>query len=144
MRLQRLQQTPLGYPRTWVSSLFSFRHCHGPRSADRLTAQIYRDFLRTVLPRLPEDVVFSSCEAEIIVSALQSSSAQWRCQAVVERDILRKVDRMSRAFCMASYVARCNSDWYFLVRTSEEVRLCSLSQSSGASQQIILPQTPRS
>jgi hypothetical protein len=57
---------------------------------------------------------YSSCEAEVVVSARRSSSALWgRCPAVVERDISRKVDWTWRADFIASSVAVSYSDRFF-------------------------------
>jgi hypothetical protein len=47
-----------------------------------------------------------------------------RCLAVVECDISRKVDWMSRAYCMASLVTVSNSDGFFSVGTPVGASLC--------------------
>jgi hypothetical protein len=61
--------------------------------------------------------------------AQQSSSSLWgRCPAVVERNISRKVDWMSRTCCMASSVTRFNSNGYYPVETPEGARICSPSR----------------
>jgi hypothetical protein len=63
-----------------------------------------------------------------VVSALWSSGALWvSCPAVVECDISRKMDWMSRADCMAYSVAGSDSDRFFLVGTVEGARLWSPS-----------------
>jgi hypothetical protein len=95
----------------WVTSPFQHQHLgwyHRGNCCelltDRLTAQWHRDFLKTVLPGLLEDVPLAY-DAEVVASAGQSSRALWgRCQAAVECDMSGKVDWTWRADCMASPV----------------------------------------
>jgi hypothetical protein len=71
----------------------------------------------------------SSCKAEVVVSAQWSPSMVWgRRTAVVECDISRIVDWMSRADCMASSATRSNSDGFFPVGTPEGAHLHVPSQ----------------
>jgi hypothetical protein len=62
----------------------------------------------------------SRCEAEVVVSAGWSSSTLCgKCPAVVQCNISRKVDWMSRVNCIASF------DGFFPVETLEGARFCS-------------------
>jgi hypothetical protein len=75
------------------------------------------------------------CEAEVVVSVWRSYSALWgRWPAVVECNISRKVEWMSRANCMASLVTRSNSDGFFPMGTPGGACLCSPSQGYRRSQ----------
>jgi hypothetical protein len=83
---------------------------------ERLTAQRYRDFLETVLPGLLEDVPLAVKHWLWFQHDGAPVLPLWgRCQAVVERDISRKVDWTWRTDCMASLVVGPNSDEFFPV-----------------------------
>jgi hypothetical protein len=66
-------------------------------------------------------ISFQLCREETVVSPQRSSSALWgRCLPVAECDICQKVDQISRPYCVACMVTRCNSRKMFLWRHLKE------------------------
>jgi hypothetical protein len=69
-----------------------------------------------------------------MVAARRSSSLlRGRYPAVVERDMSRKVDWMSKDDCVTSSITGSNSHRFFLVGTPDGTLLCSPSQDYGTS-----------
>lgn len=83
---------------------------------DRLTAQIYHNFLVTVLPGQLEDLLLAvSCD-------LSSTELQFTMEKTSGCDISRREDRTSRADCMAFSIPGSKPGGSFTIGTSEGAR----------------------